>query len=81
MGTVPAKYFLPPAPYGTSPAQNTISPATQAAQNPQVPLLPPNFFDPGKMQQAQATNPFAGTQGGGIENMGKLFQMYAGPYR
>lgn len=55
MGQTPPKYFLPSAPYGSSPASNTLNPTQQAAQNPQTPLLPPNFTDPGTMTQS-ATN-------------------------
>lgn len=51
----PPKYFLPSSPYGSSPAINALNPTQPAAQNPQVPLLPPNFQDPGTM--AQSMNP------------------------
>jgi hypothetical protein len=62
---VPPKYFLPSAPYGASEAANALNPTQPGAQNPQTPLLPPNFFDPGKMttsQAAQGMNP--ANQGG-----------------
>lgn len=53
MGQVPPKYFLPSSPYGSSSAANTVNQAQPAAQNPQQPLLPPNF------QNQTAINPFA----------------------
>jgi len=45
MGQTPPKYFLPATPYGSSgaAATNTVNPAQPTAQNPQLPLLPPNF--------------------------------------
>lgn len=67
MGMVPPKSFMPSAPYGASPAANVLNPAQPAAQNPQTPLLPPNFSDPGTMQSqaaspmpSPASNPFSG---------------------
>lgn len=61
MGQVPPKYFLPSSPYGSSPAANVLNPVQPAAQNPQTPMLPPTFSDPGPMQKAaaptQATTP------------------------
>lgn len=56
MGQTPAKYFPPPAPYGSSMASNTVNPVSPGAQNPQTPLLPPNFLDPGKSAQGTAQN-------------------------
>jgi hypothetical protein len=58
MGQTPAKYFLPSAPYGASPAANALSPTQPAATNPQTPLLPPNFQSGGTLQTG-ATNPLA----------------------
>ena len=52
MGQVPPKYFMPSAPYGASPATNVVNPTQPGARNPQTPLLPPNFQDPGAMQSA-----------------------------
>jgi hypothetical protein len=49
MGQVPPKYMMPSAPYGASQAANTLNPVQQAATNPQVPLLPPNYTDPGTL--------------------------------
>lgn len=51
MGQTPPKYFLPSSPYGASPGANTVNPTQPGAMNPQQPLLPPNFQDPGTMQQ------------------------------
>lgn len=62
MGQIPAKGFLPSAPYGASPAANAVNPVQPAAMNPQTPLLPPNFTDPGKQVAApvaSALNPTA----------------------
>jgi len=63
MGQVPAKYMMPSAPYGQSDAANAVNAVQPAAQNPQTPLLPPNFSDPGTTIQganAQAPkNPFS----------------------
>src|ERR1700757_1313488 len=56
LGQVPSKYFLPSAPYGSSEAANALTPSVPAAFNPQTPLLPPNFTDPGTMQQ-QTSSP------------------------
>ncbi len=47
MGQVPPKFMMPSTPYGSSQAANTLNPTMPAAQNPQMPLLPPNFTDPG----------------------------------
>ena len=55
--SVPPKWFAPPAPYGSSPAANTVNPVAPAAQNPQVPLLPPNFSDPGTTVRGVASAP------------------------
>jgi len=49
MGQTPPKYFLPSSPYGSSPAINAVNPSQPAAMNPQSPLLPPAFSDPGTM--------------------------------
>jgi len=83
VGQTPPKSFLPSSPYGASPAANVLNPVQPTAQNPQVPLLPPNFTDPGRMQQQNAqssltggtgTNPFGG--GGMAKMFGKgLFGM------
>jgi hypothetical protein len=45
--SVPPKYMLPSAPYGASQAANTLNPAQQSQPNPQLPLLPSTFVDPG----------------------------------
>jgi len=72
MGQVPSKFFPAPMPYGASPAANVLNPTQPAAQNAQVPLLPPNFTDPGKLQaQTVAQNVTPG--GGGPQNMNRLF--------
>jgi|SRR5580704_850893 hypothetical protein len=55
MGSTPAKYFLPSAPYGASPAANALNPTQPAATNPQTPLLPPNFQSGGNV--ASGTTP------------------------
>jgi hypothetical protein len=47
MGQVPPKYMLPSAPYGQSSAVNALNTVQPAPVNPQTPLLPPNFNDPG----------------------------------
>jgi len=49
MGQVPAKFMLPSAPYGSSEGANVLNPVQPGASNPQTPLLPPNFQDPGTM--------------------------------
>lgn len=64
MGQTPSKYLLPSAPYGSSQAVNTTNPVQPLASNPQTPLTPPNFQDPGtavngQTQQAPQGNPFA----------------------
>lgn len=58
MGQVPAKYMLPSAPYGQSDAANSVNAVQPAAVNPQTPLLPPNFTNPGISATPQA-NPFS----------------------
>lgn len=77
MGQIPAKSFLPPVPYGASQGVNALNPSQPAAQNPQTPLLPPNFTDPGTMMsgatQSAATggtgsNPFGGGGGGPVKS-------------
>lgn len=69
IGQVPAKGFLPSAPYGASPAANVLNPSQPAAQNPQTPLLPPSFTDPGRMLPQQSTQPIGGNPlGVGGEN-------------
>lgn len=55
MGQVPPKYMLPAAPYGSSQAANAINKVQPAAVNPQQPLLPPNFTDPGTMSNPVKT--------------------------
>lgn len=67
MGQVPAKSFTPSAPAGASSAANTLNPSQPMGQNPQQPLLPPNFNDPGAMPggSSAAQNPLAGLFGGG----------------
>lgn len=55
MGQVPPKYFMPSAPYGSSDAVNALNQAQPAAVNPQSPILPNNFTNPG-------TGATAGTQ-------------------
>lgn len=57
MGQVSPKYFLPSSPYGASPAASALNPVQQGAVNPQIPLLPASFSDPGTMQAQQ--NPLA----------------------
>ena len=57
MGQVPPTYMLPSAPYGQSDAVNAVNAVQPAAQNPQTPLLPPNFTDPGTT--IQGANPQA----------------------
>ncbi len=78
MGQVPPKYFMPSAPYGSSDATNTVNQANPAAQNPQTPLLPPNFTDPGKQtsQAAPAATAPQNSYGGmnlGANPWGKMF--------
>lgn len=65
MGQIPPKYFTQPAPYGSSQAANVVNPVQQAAQNPQTPLLPPNFTDPGKAITSTLSKPQPGVFGGG----------------
>jgi hypothetical protein len=80
MGQVPSKYFLPSAPYGSSEAANALNPVQPGAANPQTPLLPPNFQDPGTMktslqaptQAATGGNPF----GGNSVNRNPFSQMF-----
>lgn len=55
MGQVPPKYMYPSAPYGGSQATNTLNSAQPIPANPQTPLLPPNFTDPGAMAQGVQT--------------------------
>lgn len=50
MGQVNPKYFMPSSPFGASPAANALNPSQPGAANPQVPLIPTNFSDPGTMQ-------------------------------
>src|SRR5690348_466659 len=61
MGQTPPKYFLPQAPAGSSSSSNVLNPVQPQAVNPQTPLLPPSFFDPGTMQApaSPSTAPFA----------------------
>lgn len=61
MGQVPAKYILPSAPYGQSDSVNAVNAVQPAALNPQTPLIPPNFTDPGKAlsNPIQGNNPQA----------------------
>src|SRR5438105_4961454 len=70
IGSVPAKYMLPSVPYGTSEGIASLSQARPAAQNPQTPLLPPNFQDPGSSAM-QATQQ-SGTQPL-INNLSRLY--------
>jgi hypothetical protein len=71
MGQVPAKYFYPPAPYGSSLASNTVNQVNPAARNPQTPLLPTGFTDPGttisgsQAASASTTPGPYGSSGGG----------------
>jgi hypothetical protein len=55
MGQVPPKYFPPSAPYGSSDATNSLQAVQPMAINPQTPLLPPNFTDPGRTLGATVT--------------------------
>ena len=66
MGQVPAKSFLPPVPYGSSMAANTLNQVSKATVVPQTPLIPNTFTDPGttvtgtaqpKQPQTPAANP------------------------
>lgn len=47
MGQVPAKYMMPSSPYGGSQAANVLNAAQPPGINPQTPLLPTTFTDPG----------------------------------
>lgn len=62
MGSIPAKYFLPSAPYGSSDTANALNSVQPGATNPQMPLLPPNFTDPGKMLAARQPLPLGNGQ-------------------
>src|SRR5690348_4317696 len=57
MGQTPPKYFLNQAPAGSSSSSNVLNPVQPQAVNPQTPLLPPGFSDPGTAT-AQQLNPF-----------------------
>ena len=70
MGQVPAKYFLPSAPYGASPAANTLNPVQSAAVNPQTPLLSSNFYDPGTMSQPQGVTSSGSATSSPLSNPG-----------
>jgi hypothetical protein len=63
VGQIPNKYFLPSSPYGASPAASALNPSQPAAQNPQTPLLPPNFNDPGTIQKPSSNLLTAGIFG------------------
>ncbi len=76
MGQVPPKYFLPSSPYGSSPASKALSPTQPGAVNPQTPLLPPNFSDPGTMAQASPSAPLTNATRSTLNNSplrGKLY--------
>ena len=70
MGQVPPKWFLAPAPYGSSEAATPVNPVQPAAVSPQMPMLPPNFQDPGTMAQGTTSQLFNTplTGGGGGYN-------------
>ena len=79
MGQVPPKYLLPSAPYGQSDAVNAVNAVQPQAINPQTPLLPPNFADPGTTVTASnqaASNPFQQRYPG----MGNLMTSYRKMY-
>lgn len=63
MGATPAKYMMPSSPIGASSGINTLNPVQPNAVNPQQPLLPSNFSDPGTMAKGGAQSPL--TQGAG----------------
>ena len=80
MGQVPPKYMLPSAPYGQSDAINAVNAVQPQAINPQTPLLPPNFTDPGTSitgSSAQSSpNPFSQR----YQGMGGLMNQYRRMY-
>lgn len=87
MGQVPPKYLMPSAPYGQSDAANAVNSVQPAAINPQTPLLPPNFTDPGAQ-----SNPLTGGNPQAPKNpfsmnpqrypqLGNLSSFYGGMYR
>lgn len=65
--------MTPSAPFGSSDAINSLNSAQPIAPNPQQPLLPPGFTDPGTTIQGAAQRPqygrmygqLGGNQGGG----------------
>lgn len=63
MGQVGPKYFMPSAPQGASPASNVVNPVQAPPVNPQTPLLPTGFTDPGATVFGHAA-PSIGTLGG-----------------
>jgi hypothetical protein len=73
MGQTPPKYFLPSAPYGASEGANALNPVQPGAVNPQTPLLPPNFQDPGTMTTANAAQMFNPANMGGGPRGGNPF--------
>ena len=76
MGMVPPKYLLPSAPYGQSDAVNAVNAVQPQAINPQTPLLPPNFTDPGTQAQTSSPNPFSQR----YQGMGGLMNQYRRMY-
>jgi len=67
MGQAQPKYFMPPAPYGSSIGANAVNPVQKAVQNPQNPLLPPGFSLLGQSNaQAGGTNQQAPTASGTV---------------
>lgn len=73
MGQVPAKYLTPSAPFGSSDAINSLNAAKPMQANPQQPLLPPGFTDPGTTVGGGAA---AGSAGTGAAAGGSLSQQY-----
>ncbi len=77
MGQIPAKYMTPSAPFGTSDAINSLNAAQPIAPNPQQPLLPPGFIDPGATiqgKQSQVSRPYG--QLGGNQNQYRRYMDY-----
>lgn len=69
MGQVPAKYFMPPAPQGASAASNVVNPVQAPPINPQTPLLPSGFTDPGATVIGKASPAGLGSGGGALSRL------------
>lgn len=71
MGQVPPKYMMPSAPYGQSDAVNAVNAVQPAAINPQTPLLPPNFTDPGTQASQTSSTPLTSSSSGSLGQASK----------